>query len=72
MKLQWKQSNGKYPNIGIMSATLQKECQATIEKLSKKKPTIICWGEMSRQNTVFILHIFGQPATGIKRYLKDE
>ena len=69
MNLQSKQPNGKYPNLGIMSATLRKEYQATLEKISKKKPTIVCWGEMSRRNIAFIVHILGQPSSGIRRLL---
>ena len=52
-----------------MSATLRLEYQRTFENISKQKPTIVCWGEMARRSIAFIVHIFGSPTAGIKRFL---
>ena len=49
-----------------MSATLRQEYQATIEKIPKQKPTIVCCGEMARRNIAFIGHLCGAPSAGIR------
>ena len=62
------------PNICVMSATLRQEYQNTITKLSKRlfrRPTIVCWGPMTRRNIKFGVHIFGSPSAAIKRELQS-
>ena len=53
-----------------MFATLRKEYQFTIAKVSKRKPTIVCWGEMAFRSNAFILHISGQPLEIVKHELE--
>ncbi|KAL7526440.1 hypothetical protein ACHAXR_003455 [Thalassiosira sp. AJA248-18] len=62
-------SQERTPNFAIMSATLRNEYQDTITKLNKKKPTVVCWGNMSRRNISITVDVKGQPSTAIKREL---
>ncbi|KAL7539694.1 hypothetical protein ACHAXR_009496 [Thalassiosira sp. AJA248-18] len=57
------------PNFTFMSATLRNECQDTITKITKRNPTVVCWGNMDRRNITFSVHIYGQPSSAIKREL---
>ncbi|KAL7524381.1 hypothetical protein ACHAXR_000554, partial [Thalassiosira sp. AJA248-18] len=62
-------SQQKTPNVAVMSATLRQECQDTIEKISKRKPTVVSWGKMDRRNISISVKVFGQPSSAIKREL---
>ncbi|KAL7535523.1 hypothetical protein ACHAXR_006542 [Thalassiosira sp. AJA248-18] len=62
-------SQQRNANVAIMSATLRQDYQDTIQKLSKRKPTVISWGKMDRRNISFAVNVFGQPSSAIKREL---
>ena len=58
-------------NIGMLSATLRVDYQATLTKLCGRNPNIVCWGGMARRNIRISVDISGCATAALRRCLVD-